>query len=101
VLEAINSPLLHVEIAGATGALINVTGGPDMTVSEAQKAAEVVQKTISPNARIIWGAAVDPTMQSTIRVMLVVTGVKSPQIFSGTTAVPPARRSGPEIDVVH
>jgi len=102
VLEAINSPLLHVDIAGATGALINVTGGPDMTVSEAQKAAEVVQKTISPTARIIWGAAVDPTMQSTIRVMLVVTGVKSPQIFAGEPkGTAPARKSGPELDVVH
>jgi len=101
VLEAINSPLLHVDIAGATGALINVTGGPDMTVSEAQKASEVVQKAISPTARIIWGAAVDPTMQSTIRVMLVVTGVKSPQIFAGPSAGgPPARKSGPELDVV-
>ncbi len=101
VLEAINSPLLHVDIAGATGALINVTGGPDMTVSEAQKAAEVVQRTVSPNARIIWGAAVDPTMQSSIRVMLVVTGVKSPQIFGGGSTAAPAKRSGPELDMVH
>ena len=102
VLEAINSPLLHVDIAGATGALINVTGGPDMTVSEAQKAAEVVQKTISPTARIIWGAAVDPTMQSTIRVMLVVTGVKSPQIFAGESkGTGPARKPGPDLDIVH
>ncbi|HEV2166775.1 MAG TPA: cell division protein FtsZ [Thermoplasmata archaeon] len=101
VLEAIHSPLLKVDIAGATGALINVTGGPDMTVSEAQKAAEVVQKVVSPNARIIWGAAVDPTMQSTIRVMLVVTGVKSPQIFAGPSAGgAPARKAGPELDVV-
>jgi cell division protein FtsZ len=102
VLEAIHSPLLHVDITGATGALINVTGGPDMTVSEAQKAAEVVQKTISPTARIIWGAAVDPTMQSTIRVMLVVTGVKSPQIFGGgqASAAGAGRKPGPEIDVV-
>ena len=101
VLEAINSPLLHVDIAGASGALINVTGGPDMTVSEAQKAAEVVQKTISPTARIIWGAAVDPTMQSTIRVMLVVTGVKSPQIFGGAPpGAAPSKRSGPDLDVV-
>ncbi len=102
VLEAIHSPLLHVDIAGATGALINVTGGPDMTVTEAQKAAEVVQKAVSPTARIIWGAAVDPTMQSTIRVMLVVTGVKSPQIYGGAPGAPrqvPA--TSPEIDQVH
>ncbi|MGA7861949.1 MAG: cell division protein FtsZ [Thermoplasmata archaeon] len=101
VLEAINSPLLKVDIGGATGALINVTGGPDMTVSEAQKAAEVVQKAVSPTARIIWGAAVDPTMQNTIRVMLVVTGVKSPQILGGQpSSAPGARRQGPELDLV-
>ncbi len=100
VLEAINSPLLHVDIAGATGALINVTGGPDMTVSEAQKAAEVVQKTISPTARIIWGAAVDPTMQSTIRVMLVVTGVKSPQIFGGQPSPAGKGKAGPGHDEI-
>jgi cell division protein FtsZ len=101
VLEAINSPLLKVDIGGATGALINVTGGPDMTVSEAQKAAEVVQKSVSPSARIIWGAAVDPTMQNTIRVMLVVTGVKSPQILGGQpSSTPGARRQGPELDLV-
>ncbi len=101
VLEAINSPLLKVDIGGATGALINVTGGPDMTVSEAQKAAEVVQKAVSPTARIIWGAAVDPTMQNTIRVMLVVTGVKSPQILgSQPSGAPGARKQGPELDLV-
>ena len=96
VNEAINSPLLRVDIAGAHGALINVTGGPDMTVAEAARAAEVVQKVIAPNARIIWGAAIDPTMQHTIRVMLVVTGVKSPQIFGA----PPLRAVSGEIDRV-
>jgi cell division protein FtsZ len=76
VLEAINSPLLNVDIGGATGALINVTGGPDMTVSEAQKAAEVVQKAISPQARIIWGAAIDQSMGKAIRVLIIVTGLE-------------------------
>ena len=79
--EAINSPLIDVEIAGATGALINVTGGTDMTVSEAEKVAEVVQSRISPSARIIWGAAVDPSLQHRLRVMLILTGVKSKQIY--------------------
>jgi cell division protein FtsZ len=99
VMEAIHSPLLAVDITGATGAMINVTGGPDMTVSEASKAAEVVSKALSPTARIIWGAAVDPTMQNTIRVMIVVTGLKSPQIFGAGTAgaTHPAH---PGIDVV-
>ena len=79
--EAINSPLIDVDISGATGALINVTGGTDMTVSEAEKVAEIVQARISPNARIIWGATIDPALQHKVRVMLILTGVKSKQIY--------------------
>jgi len=78
---AINSPLIDVDIAGATGALINVTGGLDMTVTEAERTAELVQSRISPNARIIWGAAIDPVLQHKMRVMVILTGVKSKQIF--------------------
>jgi cell division protein FtsZ len=81
VEEAINSPLIDVDISGASGALINVTGGSDMTVSEAERTAELVQSRISPNARIIWGAAVDPALQHKMRVMVILTGVKSKQIF--------------------
>ncbi len=79
--EAINSPLIDVDIAGATGALVNVTGGTDMTVSEAEKVAEIVQSRIAPSARIIWGAAIDPALQHRLRVMLILTGVKSKQIY--------------------
>src|SRR5213593_3983348 len=79
--EAINSPLIDVEISGATGALVNVTGGTDMTVGEAEKVAEIVQGRISPNARIIWGAAVDPSLEHKLRVMLILTGVRSKQIL--------------------
>jgi cell division protein FtsZ len=81
VNEALNSPLLEVDISEATGALVNVTGGNDMTVSEAEAVAEEVHSRISPNARIIWGATIDPAIEQRIRVMLVVTGVKSKQIL--------------------
>ena len=79
--EAINSPLLEVEIGSATGVLVNVVGGSDMTISEAQKVAEEVQARVSPSARIIWGAAVDPALEHTMRVMVVLTGVSSKQIL--------------------
>ncbi len=82
VNEAIDSPLIDVDIADATGALINVTGGSDMTISEAEQVAEIVQSRISSNARIIWGAAVDPELEGMIRVMIVITGVKSNQMFA-------------------
>jgi cell division protein FtsZ len=79
--EAINSPLIDVDISGATGALVNVTGGDNMTVGEAERVAEIVQSKVSPSARLIWGAAVDPTLRDTVRVMVVITGVKSKYIL--------------------
>jgi len=81
VAEALNSPLLDVDISGATGALINVMGGDDMTISEAERVVEELYSRIDPNARIIWGTTVDPSLKGRIRTMVVVTGVKSKQIL--------------------
>ena len=61
--------------------MINVTGGENMTVTEAERVAEIIQSKISPNARIIWGAAVDPALRDKVRVMVVITGVKSKHIL--------------------
>jgi len=79
--QALNSPLLEVDISEATGVLIDVIGGTDMTIAEAEKCAAEVQRRVAQNARIIWGAAIDPAMDKTMRVMLVATGVKSKQIL--------------------
>ncbi len=81
VEKALNNPLLDVEVSGATGALINVIGGPDMTLDEAKKVVESVTERLDENAKIIWGAQLSPELQSSVRTMLVVVGVKSPQIF--------------------
>ncbi|MGA1793155.1 MAG: cell division protein FtsZ [Thermoplasmatota archaeon] len=81
VNAALDSPLLEVDIQDSTGALINVSGGESMTVSEAELVASEIHKRINPMARIIWGAQIDPELHDTIRVMLVITGVKSKQIF--------------------
>ncbi len=81
VNEAINSPLIDVDMSEGKSALVNVTGGPDMTVSEAEKVAEIVQNKISKDARIIWGAAIDPSLEHTLRVMVVITGVKSKDVL--------------------
>ena len=79
--DALNSPLLEVDISEATGVLINVVGGTNMTLMEAEKVASTIQSRVSPTARIIWGAAVDPSLSNKMRVMLIITGVKSEQIF--------------------
>ncbi|MBU2589279.1 MAG: cell division protein FtsZ [Nanoarchaeota archaeon] len=81
VEKAINNPLLDVDITGANGALINVSGGPDMTLEEAKKVVETVSNRLADNARIIWGAQISEDLQNTIRTLLIVTGVNSPQIF--------------------
>jgi cell division protein FtsZ len=96
VNEALNSPLLEVDVSGATGALINVTGGPDMSVSEAERVVEEVHNRINPNARIIWGAAVDPALERTVRVMVVLTGVRSRQILGPGSRVQLAQPHGIE-----
>lgn len=81
VQQALESPLLgDVDLSTARGALVRVTGGNDMTVSEAEKAAEMIMKRVNPTARLIWGCSVDPTMAGLVRVMAVLTGVKPPTI---------------------
>jgi cell division protein FtsZ len=87
VVEALNSPLLEVDISEATGALVNVTGGEDMTISEAERVVEEIYSRVDPNARIIWGTTVDNSLKKNLRAMLVITGVKSKQILG------PSRRS--------
>ncbi len=80
VEEAINSPLLEYDISSANGALICVTGGEDMTVTEAEMVAEFINTRINKNSSIIWGAYIDPELRGAIRVMLVLVGVTSEQI---------------------
>jgi cell division protein FtsZ len=91
VKKALRSPLLDVDISGATAALVNVVGGPDMTIAEAEGVVQEVFDRVDPNARIIWGAMVDPTMQHRMRTMLVVTGVHSPQIYGRSEKEAPRR----------
>ncbi len=83
VQQALNSPLLgDIDVSSARGALIRVTGGTDMTVTEAEKAAELISAKINPTARIIWGCSVDPSMAGLVRVMTVLTGVRGPSLLS-------------------
>ncbi len=81
VEKAINNPLLDVDVSGANGALINVSGGPDMTLEEARKVVETVSQKLDENAKVIWGAQIYEDLPKIIRTMLIVTGVKSAQIF--------------------
>ncbi len=83
-LEALHSPLLELDISDARGALINVVGGASLTLGEAERCAQLIKERVSDNARIIWGAAVDDSLGEDIRVMLVLTGVRSNQIHGAS-----------------
>ncbi|MDP8011498.1 MAG: cell division protein FtsZ [Thermoplasmata archaeon] len=96
--DAVNSPLLEVDISSATGVLVHVIGGPEMTVSEAQTIVEEVHKRVGDKARIIWGAAIDPEFEGKINVMIVATGVKSKQIMGKITEQELKERHG--VDVI-
>lgn len=83
VEKALNNPLLDVDISGANGALINIFGGSDMTLEESRKVVETVSEKLDEDARLIWGAQISEDLDRSMRVLLIVTGVTSPQIRGG------------------
>jgi cell division protein FtsZ len=85
---AISSPLLDVSIEGARGVLLNVSGGPDLTLAEVSEAAETIQAAVDPDANIFFGAVIDPRAQDDVRVTVIATGLKE-----GSRAQPPVRRA--------
>lgn len=92
VEKALSNPLLDVDVTGATGALINVSGGPSMTLEEARNVIATVSDKMDAEARIIWGAQISEDLKNTIRVLLIITGVKSTQIFGTRKTISGERR---------
>ncbi|NOX62493.1 MAG: cell division protein FtsZ [Chloroflexi bacterium] len=72
--EAIHSQLLDISIDGARGILFNVTGGPDMSLFEVNEAAEIIRRTAHPEANIIFGAVIDPSLNDELRITVIATG---------------------------
>jgi cell division protein FtsZ len=71
---AISSPLLETSLDGATGVLLNITGGPDLGLFEVNEAAEVVTSAADSNANVIFGAVIDEAMGDDVRVTAIATG---------------------------
>jgi cell division protein FtsZ len=71
---AVSSPLLEASVAGATGVLLNITGGPDLGLFEVNEAAEVVTGASDLNANVIFGAVIDEAMGGKVRVTVIATG---------------------------
>ncbi len=75
--QAIESPLIEVSIDGARGVLLSVIGGYDLSMAEINEAAELVTASISPDANIIWGAAIRPELEDEVIITVVATGFDS------------------------
>ncbi|MBD3203536.1 cell division protein FtsZ [Candidatus Woesearchaeota archaeon] len=81
VKGALSNPLLDINYEGATGALIHIEGGPDLTLEDVNKAGEIVTNSMDLDANVIWGARINDEMTGKICVMTIITGVKSPWIL--------------------
>ena len=79
--KAIQNPLLDVDISNASGALVNIIGGPNMSLDECKTIIETIGNKLNPDAKLIWGSQISEDMEKSIRVLLIVTGVKSSQIL--------------------
>ena len=77
--KALENPLLDIDITGAKSALINITGGQDMSLKSAKTIMKTVAEQLDPSAKIIWGTRIDESMGQSLRVMLIVTCLKSGQ----------------------
>ena len=77
VLSAIDSPLVDVNIQGARGVLINITGGPDLTMAEIEESARTITEHTAPDANIIFGASIDPQVKDKIKISVIATGFDS------------------------
>jgi cell division protein FtsZ len=85
VRDAMSHPLLDVDYRGATGGLVHITGGPDLTLKEAEGIAQNITERLEADANVIWGARIQEEYKGKVRVMAIMTGVQSAQILGPTT----------------
>jgi cell division protein FtsZ len=96
VKGALENPLLDINYKGATGALIHVCGGPDMTLDDINKVGELVTESLDTDANVIWGARVQDDLKGKITVMSIVTGVKSQWVLGKVEPL----KSSPEVQQI-
>ncbi len=83
--QAVQSPLLETSIEGARGVIINITGGEDLGLHEVNTAAELVQRSVDPEANIIFGTVTDPEMSDEIQITVIATGFEKTDSRTATT----------------
>jgi cell division protein FtsZ len=87
--QAISSPLLEeATIEGARGVLINITGGPDLTLYEVNEASSVIRESAHENANIIFGAVIDESMRDEMKITVIATGFDREAVDTGVVAAP-------------
>ncbi|MEM0155714.1 MAG: cell division protein FtsZ [Thermoplasmataceae archaeon] len=98
--EALKSRLVETDISDARNCIIRIIGGTDMTVSEAESATNEIQRRINPNARIIMGLSVEKFYNNRVRVLVLLTGVKSPYMLANRAEAKQLRKilAGNEIE---
>ncbi len=99
VKGALENPLLDISYEGATGALVHVVGGPDMTLEEISRVGELATQSLDDDANVIWGARVQDDMKGKLMVMTIITGVTSPWILGKTSRKASARTSVTESEL--
>jgi cell division protein FtsZ len=85
VNDAMNHPLLDVDYRGASGGLVHITGGPDLTLKEAEGIADNITERLEASANVIWGARIQENYKGKVRVMAIMTGVQSAQVLGPST----------------
>ena len=83
--QAVQSPLLETSIEGARGVIINITGGEDLGLHEVNTAAELVQRSVDPEANIIFGTVTDPDMGDEVQITVIATGFEKPEARIAST----------------
>ncbi len=77
VRQAVASPLIETTIEGATGVVLNIKGGSDITLREVNEAANMVKEVIDPSCNLIFGSSIDPDMHDEVEITIIATGFKS------------------------
>ncbi len=77
VRQAVASPLIETTIEGATGVVLNIKGGNDITLREVSEAANMVKEVIDPSCNLIFGSSIDPDMRDEVEITIIATGFKS------------------------
>ncbi len=78
VRQAVASPLIETTIEGATGIIMNIKGGTDITLREANEAANMVKEVVDPNCNVIFGSSIDPEMRDEVEITIIATGFRNP-----------------------